>query len=412
MSQEKFDRLVALYRTVEFLPGLRRGTVIITDDDRRNLIRELLDDPEDEFGLVLVDGDVDGDQVTLEINDPKLAIGVVAADTQDLLSAPKALIRERPRYFIIDSKFCNTDVNVPDSILRYRAVLKLISLLKEAAAYLDEESLDLIFVQQGKFDLPVQYDANDLNKLDIAICAQLQASFVADIHKDQKLAILAKSIQANLSGINRKARFKHLLEQIGELTKSYTEGYRLFVADFSYEKIVNQLEVAKLEEIGKIHKTFSDIQNQILGIPVATVIVATQMKATTTFGYEFWVNTAVLVGCWVFVLLSGFVLRNQLHTLTAIEGEIARKKTQMLKEYKAIEDLITKSFPLLEQRLAAQRRAFKVVGAVLFIGLLMSHIVYIVFTIPIQHLLFNVYLHVLQVLDCSRNMATLTLAFT
>ncbi|MCZ5662332.1 hypothetical protein O5623_28590 [Escherichia coli] len=61
--------------------------------------------------------------------------------------------------------------------------------------------------------------------------------------------------------------------------KVIKKGYKVFVSGFSYEKILDQLRVAKIEEMGKIHKVFSDIQNQILGIPVATIIVATQMKA-------------------------------------------------------------------------------------------------------------------------------------
>lgn len=174
------------------------------------------------------------------------------------------------------------------------------------------------------------------------------------------------------------------MEHLAELLNSFSEGYRLFVADFSYDKIVNQLEVAKLEEIGKIHKTFADVQNQILGIPVATIVVATQMKAAKYIGYEFWVNTAVLIGCWVFTVLSIFVLRNQLHTLSAIGSEISRKKQQMIKDYKAVEDLITKSFPLLEARLKSQQRAFRVVDAILVAGLILSHVVYFVLTKPVQ----------------------------
>ena len=92
----------------------------------------------------------------------------------------------------------------------------------------------------------------------------------------------------------------------------------------------------------------------------------------------------MLVGCWVFAILSVFVLRNQLHTLTAIGNEIARKKQQMLKDYKSVEDLITKSFPFLEARLSTQRLAFYVVDFVLVVGLILSHIVYFNLTNPAQ----------------------------
>ncbi|EPY2903530.1 hypothetical protein ACXDBG_002151 [Cronobacter sakazakii] len=52
-----------------------------------------------------------------------------------------------------------------------------------------------------------------------------------------------------------------------QLSESFQKGYKVFVSGFSYEKILDQLRVAKIEEMGKIHKVFSDIQNQILGIP-------------------------------------------------------------------------------------------------------------------------------------------------
>jgi hypothetical protein len=98
--------------------------------------------------------------------------------------------------------------------------------------------------------------------------------------------------------------------------------------------------------------------------------------------HEFWINTAVLVGCWVFAILSAFVLRNQFHTLKAIGDEIERKKQKMLNDYKSVEDLITKSFPFLETRLRAQRWAFYVVDFILVVGLILSHVVYFFLTDP------------------------------
>lgn len=386
MSLAKFDQLVALYRAIDFRANSRQGVLSIADDGQCDLLAGMLSADNDEYGLKIIQGNADalrvGEVVELEVNDPKISIGIVATDLDDLFVAPKARIREPARYFVISEKFCNSDQIVPDSIERYRNLLKLIALLKQAAAYLDEDTGELVFIHDGKFELPIQFVAADLQRMDIGRISRLLESFENDTHRDQKLAILAKSIQSICNTAKPKERFGLLLEHLPELLKSFSEGYRLFVADFSYDKIVNQLEVAKLEEVGKIHKTFADIQNQILGIPVATIVVATQMKEACTVGYEFWVNTAVLVGCWVFAILSVFVLRNQLHTLNAIGDEIARKKQQMLKDYKSVENLITKSFPFLETRLRAQRWAFYVVDLILVVGLILSHVVYFFLTDP------------------------------
>ncbi|MDD2933777.1 MAG: hypothetical protein PHO76_07820 [Methylotenera sp.] len=394
MSQHKFEKLVELYQSVDFQDNSRQGILVLDTQEKLDLATNLLSEGNDEYGLQILDGNVDtlqvGESIELVVNDPKLAIGIVATNFDDLLSAPKARIKEPIRYFVIDNKFCVSDQEVPDSIERYRNILKLISLLKQTAAYLDESAEELIFIQDGKYEVPIQFNANDLLKIDMASINRLLNSFEDDIHRDQKLAILAKSIQSVCSSAKPKERFQLLLEHLTDLLKSFSEGYRLFVADFSYDKIVNQLEVAKLEEVGKIHKTFSDIQNQILGIPVATIVVATQMKVALIIGYEFWVNTAVLVGCWVFAILGVFVLRNQLHTLKAIGDEIDRKKKQMLKDYKPVEDLITKSFPFLEKRLSTQRWAFYTVDAIFVFGLIISHVVYFNLTDPAYAWVLNV----------------------
>ena len=385
MSEQRFNNLVALYRALTFRENTRTGSLTIVDDAQLAIILQLVQELDD-YGLRVTQGDVDhlqvGQTIEFETSVPKLSMGIIAVDVNDLLIAPKARIKEPIRYFIVKDNFCKSEDVTPDIIKRYHLTIKLIDLLRRSAAYLDEEAGELIFIDQGKFELPILYTETDLLNIDLDIATNLITTFASDIHVEQKLAILAKSVRSVCGAEKPRQRFSMILEHLPELYKSVSEGYRLFVADFSYDKVVNQLEVAKLEEIGKIHKTFSDIQNQILGIPVATIIVATQMKNASTVGYEFWVNTAVLIGCWIFVILSAFVLRNQLHTLSAIENEITRKKIQMINQYKAVEDLITQSFPFLEERLKTQRRAFLTVFTVLFVGLVLSHVVYFSITEP------------------------------
>lgn len=386
MMQLSFEKLVDFYRLINFDDNSRQGVLTVIHDEAVGLVGEVLSIDADETGLQILNGDINnlqvGSSLELEVGDPRISLGIVATNIDDFLRAPKARIKEPHQYFVINENFYISDENIPELIVRYRTVLKVLSLFREAAAYLDETSGSLIYIHDGKYEIPVQYNASILIKMDMISAGKLLDLFDINAHKDQKLTILAKSIQSTCNSARPKERFTLLLEHLPDLLKSFTDGYRLFVADFSYEKIVNQIEVAKLEEIGKIHKTFSDIQNQILGIPVATIIVATQMKYATTVDYSFWVNTSVLIGCWIFAILGFFVLRNQLHTLNAIGTEIDRKKQQMLKDYKSIEDLITKSFPILEERLSTQRSAFYAVIAILGLGLIGTHIVYLILTGP------------------------------
>lgn len=83
-----------------------------------------------------------------------------------------------------------------------------------------------------------------------------------------------------------------------------------FTSGFSYEKVRDEVEATRIEYAGKIHKVIGDIQNQLLGIPVATIVVATQMKEATRYDSQYWINAAVVLGCWVFALLVLMLLRD------------------------------------------------------------------------------------------------------
>jgi hypothetical protein len=385
-NREKFNNLVTICRDIEFQECSRVGTLRITGEGRLCLLNTLIHD--DDFALKLISGGEPevGKSISVEIGDPRISLGIVASNLDDLLVVPKARFQERKNYFVISEKFSSLDETaiVPEIIERYRIMLQFLDLIRKSSAYLDENKEEFIFIHNGKFTLPIVYTTEQLKEIDVAMITKLLESFENDTHHDQKLAIFSKSIQTISGSANPNERFTVLLSHLSDLQKSFSEGYKLFVADFSYEKIINQLEVAKLEEIGKIHKVFSDIQNQILGIPVATIVVATQMKSATAIGYEFWVNTAVLIGCWIFVLLSWFILRNQNHTLESISEEIDRKEKQAAEKYNSVKEIITQSFGLIKKRLKAQKNALRVVNIILGVGITLSHIVFLQLTKPAQ----------------------------
>jgi hypothetical protein len=223
-----------------------------------------------------------------------------------------------------------------------------------------------------------------LKQLDAPSLDRLLSFLADDSHDEQKLAILEGAIRAVTAGRDRADRFKVLLANLADLASKANDGYRLFVASFSYDKVRDTLEAAKVEYATKIHKAFSDIQNQILGLPVATIIVASQMKDAKDIGYEFWLNSAVLVGCWVFCILMGFLLLNQAHTLTVLADEIARQRDQIAKQYKDIATRFSDVFDFLSRRLRLQFFALYSIGAVLLIGLCLAHVIYWNLTTPVR----------------------------
>lgn len=121
-------------------------------------------------------------------------------------------------------------------------------------------------------------------------------------------------------------RFGHLLRNLDLVSDEFEKGYRLFVSRFSYSKIRDDVETARIDFVGKIHKTIVDTQGQLLGIPVATIVVASQLKRSHNCDVAFWTNLAVLLGAWVFIALLAIAIVNQWHTLNVLKTEIGRQQ--------------------------------------------------------------------------------------
>ena len=97
--------------------------------------------------------------------------------------------------------------NPPPSLQAYRAVLKIVALFAEAASYLDETRSELIFIDDDKFTVPVQYNFAQMSRVIIAKVGELSAQFDDPTHKDQKLEILAQAVLSISRPIAPAARF-------------------------------------------------------------------------------------------------------------------------------------------------------------------------------------------------------------
>jgi hypothetical protein len=374
-----FSQLTQIYRAIEFDAKSSEGMLRLNSADIIAALRDALSEENiDRSGIALATGDPDsfkvGQNLRVRCRQPAVFLGVLASTTADLISGSRT--REPDNYFVIEEKYAKGDANPPAALKHYFNILRIVGLLKESAAFLDESAQELVFIQNGRFSVPVLYSAEDALAVPPDVADRLSAFFNGDAHQDQKLSILAGTIYDLTSSTPANERFRLILRSIDEITTKLKDGYRLFASGFSYDKVKGEIQDAKLEFTNKIHKTFSDIQNQALAIPVATVIVATQMKSAETFSPEFWVNSGVLFGCYIFVAISLLMLRNQAQTLRTIESEIQRQEAKIAKDHKAIEEMFEKDFGDLHARLKSQHLTLMIVGAIVLFGFIATHVVY------------------------------------
>lgn len=388
----QFDDLVLVVRSLterELAAGIVSGTFV--PDTREKLAAlQACEADQDNSGLALCSpldiSDISiGTTVEIEIRTPRPGFGLLPEHLDALLQFPSAHVKEPHAYHLLDTEYSSRDPAPSGHIIAtYRSVLRFVGMLRSCAAFLDEQDEMLVFVKEGKFEVPVRFAEADLRAVKVEVIATLSNIIPDGTHAKQCAAIMAEAVYEVTAKLPSYKRFVALLENAHELKERFEKGYKLFAAGFSYEKIRDEIEAARVEYSGKIHKVFSDIQNQLLGIPVATIIVATQMKESKTIDGSFWMSAAVLVGSFVFMLLMHFLLRNQRHTLEVIGIEINRQKAKLEKEHAAIAENFVDTFKSLDDRFRTQRIILYVIDGVVVIGFLLSVFFFYTLSVPVQ----------------------------
>lgn len=381
-NKASWDDLVGVVRglsDIQVGPPVR-GKLLISDQAMLDTLRICLE-AETDTKLRIEDNKniasiTVGETVDIEVS-PRLGFGLFLKDVAALLNVQYAKVKEPRRFLLLAESIMSSDIVAEGHpLVRYRSVLEFIQMLKRASAFLDADTPALIFIKDGKFEVPVDYMLDDLRGLSLPDLIALTKILPEGTHEKQCDVIMAESVIEMTQHLPSYDRFQYLLAHLPDLKKRFEAGYRLFASGFSYEKVRDQVEAARVEYTGKIHKVLSDIQNQLLGIPVATVIVATQMKDAEVVGYAFWVNSAVLLGCWIFAILMVFMLHNQSHTLGVLRDEVARQQRQLKNEFSTVADNFSATFVYLAKRIWTQRAIIFTVDALVVCGLVLSHIIY------------------------------------
>ncbi|WP_184715231.1 hypothetical protein [Caulobacter sp.] len=344
MSGIGFDDLVTIYRNTKFQLDDDVGELEISSAKVLEVIQRIEQDPVPENANIAVQVEPDslklGQKVPIRIGSPKIGIGILARDFDGLINSPNGVFEEPKNFYVIEDGSNSVTPGLTKALVGYRRILELVSRLSEAAALVDQTRRELVFFQHSKIIIPIEFSKADAVRIGSLSAAPLRDALSGDFHKDQKLTILSATISEMTIGQPRDQRFQYILKNLDHIQDALENGYKLFASSFSYAKVRSEIESAKVDYIGKIHRTFVDIQGQMLGIPISTAVIATQLKSAESCGYQSWSNFGLIVGASAFVLFLLIALINQGITLHAISNEISRQKKKLEEEY----DNLGKSF--------------------------------------------------------------------
>ena len=277
-----------------------------------------------------------------------------------LLSAPARRIKAPPRFYLADlDQLCTSDAATQSIAVRgYVAATKLHGLLAQVADHQGGVASDktLIFLHRGTVEITPEYGVSDLCLLD-GLDAFASDFILSETHQEQKRTIL-KTVLLELFAGKSRLPFSQVLARFSDLKEKMRAGYQLYVAEFSFQKVKTEVEKEKLDAMLKLNKVFSDIQNQLLGVPAALILAGGQMKMDGPLDAK---NVVIWLGTLVFTALMALLIRNQRHTLRAVQEEIAQQKEQLRTKFQAISERFKDIYDEIEKRHTHQTRLILVV---------------------------------------------------
>ncbi len=283
---------------------------------------------------------------------------------------PKKFYLAKPDILVVDGQADNTSKQ--HEIETYLLATEIVQFLKGVAdhEYRDSnQDLYLVFLGKEKLVIPVHYEPDDLESLrnKEKVLSEWRTHLLERGHNQQKRTILKQLLLEEFGSLDENARLAALFHRIGNLYKRYLSRYETYVAEVSVEKVLEKLEKDKLEWLGKINKAVTDLNAQILGVPLATLLAGARLVGNPDDALA---NMIVVVAIVIFVFLLLQSIRMQKHHVEVLNQTLGSEREILERRHMAMKDEIEKVFDALEKQVNATRRrlaSYRFLGWLLFL---------------------------------------------
>ncbi|WP_461196851.1 hypothetical protein [Acinetobacter pittii] len=133
------------------------------------------------------------------------------------------------------------------------------------------------------------------------------------VHKSERYSIAASEFVDHLITLDKSERIFSLLKNIDTIYQSTLSKYSLYLQDFKYSKFTDKITKYSEEFLNRVNKVISDLQSQILAIPLA-------ISAITFFKDN--INIYVCAGFLIYLLMVFYSCCQQAYNLIHIKNQI------------------------------------------------------------------------------------------
>ncbi|MCL6248082.1 hypothetical protein M5F00_09425 [Acinetobacter sp. ANC 4945] len=181
-------------------------------------------------------------------------------------------------------------------------------------------------------------------------------------HQNERYAIAATEFIDHLITFNKNEKIFMLLKNIDDIYKSIISKYSLYLEDFKYSKFTEKITEHSDEFLNKINKIISDLQTQILAVPLAVSFITVFKKAEE-------VNQFVYSGFLIYLLIVLYSCIQQAYNLKHIELQI-QQFNQIAKLPTELSSQWSQEIAPVKKKLILHKLFFILIS--IFIGVLMG----------------------------------------
>ena len=238
--------------------------------------------------------------------------------------------------------------------------------------------------KQGK---PLYIYANQIHEVNLCYKAETLKKFCTesanklinllqeDGHKEQKTNIFIKNTVKFIKKEKKQNDFDYILQNIKVFFKDINNDYQLYVSEFSFEEVRDQLAEKKNKYIESVHKKLNDIFYIIISIPAAGLGIAWNMSGSANSNP----SNLMLILIAVFIIIYSYtiniILKNQQESLKHIKNEYDgyfRRAAEKIKNHQEAKKITEQSRKSLDETWSNQIKSLKTLRFIITSTLLLT----------------------------------------
>lgn len=377
---DKYAALISLTQRCEILSweGSRRfvGEVILSEDlkhylsvlDQSQLVTDTLVEGKrpsmsEDF---LCDALGKKITVTIELPAPKNDY-VIVRNFEDMLKCEQFISEMPDEYYDIEKKTSS----LPQE---YKEAVKFGTLLNTISDHVEKNGNKRVcFLYSGaKLRIPISFSAQDLCLL--PKLEEFLEKFNVPQHTEKINFFKAAIVKIGMGAQTETQTFAHLLKNFSVIQNTFESDFNVYLADFSLEKILGEIEEKTMKLADKVAASLSDLQKTMITIPLAIIFATPRIDQN---GWQTWTNSLILLSVWIFALFTWVFFSSQKRNLHFIISEIEEQKKSIQEMHAPLAKKLLPKFKILEKRCADQTRYRCIIGSLMWLTVVLLTIAFI-----------------------------------